>query len=383
MGRVVLFKGVSDYLSLNTMVEGLAAAFGRRGFSPAILDMAAADYPDRIRATLAAGDTALFVSLNGIGLPREGGTFFDRRDEPVVALFVDHPIYHLDRLSVRLPNLHFAFPSRSHVAFCRPLRALHLPHAAEFRSPTPWAARDISVLYCGSPLAADPEAQRAGWRAHGARAAAALEAIVAAHDIQPREPLETVVARILGRPPEDREALRPFFLAADAYLRSRIKVAAIAALADAGIATTVCGRGWEGLSGRLRLLGSRTAPETFALMDRSRLVLNLLPPYYESHERVFQAMASGAVAATTPSDLWDETGGLLSLPYEPKALAAALADALADDDRLAATAGDGRAIFLAGHTWDHRVDAILAFLAGERGSPVRRAPRETVDNKWE
>lgn len=379
MRRVVLHKGVSDHLSLNTMVDGLAAAFARRGLVPAVLDLTAPDYPARIRALLEEGGIALFVCLNGMGLPREAGTFYDRLGIPVVALFVDHPFYHLDRLAVPLPRLFLTFPSRSHVAFCRqslglagPL--LHLPHAAAEMAVAVPAERDIQILYSGSPLAADPEGLRDRWRRLGRESCAALEAIVAAHDAAPARPLEAVVAEILGQPPEAVARLRPFFLAADAYLRSRIKVEALKALAAAGIEVAVCGQRWEAVPGSRRLLGSRDVPATLGLMARSRMVLNLLPPYYESHERVFQAMAAGARAATTPAELWADlfgAGECLALPCDPRDLARSVADALADPAALARDAERGREAFAGAHTWDHRVGSLLDFLAthGENAGP--------------
>jgi hypothetical protein len=369
MPRVVLHKGVSEYLSLNTMVDGLAGAFARRGLAPAVLDLAAPDYPNRIRAVLTEGDLALFLGLNGMGMPREAGTFHDRLEVPFLGLFVDHPAYHPERLAAPIPNLRLAFPSRTNLDFCRralgvgvPL--LHLPHAAEPVVGLPWAERDIPVFYSGSPMAADPESLRGNWRNFGATAREAMEAVVAAHDKVPRRPLESVVAEVLGLPLAAFGRYRPVFLAVDAYLRSRIKVETLKALADAGIEVAVCGRGWEAVPGRRRLLGSLDAPATFALMGRSRLVLNLLPPYYESHERVFQAMAAGALAATTPSDLWDRlfpNGECLSLPCRPDGIAATVAEILDRPEEMAERAAAGRAAFLAGHTWDHRVDAILSF----------------------
>lgn len=373
--RVLLHKGRSEYLSLNTMVDGLAAGFGRQGFSPAVLDVGAPDYGERVGPLLREGGIALIASLNGIGLPREAGTFQDAIGAPTFVAYLDHPYYHLDRLAVPLPRLHLGFPSPAHVAFCRedfrpPLSVCHLPHAAEPRSGRPWRERDIPLLYSGAPLAGDPEALRAAWRNHGARAERALNDILDAHRAEPRRPLERVAGAVLGRRPDQYAAILPFFLAADEYLRSRIKVAALETLAAAGIRTTVCGPGWEAFAGRHDLRGSLPAPATFALMDRAKLVLNLLPPYYESHERVFQAMAAGAVAATTPAGLWENLfppDAFLELPYEPKALAFALAAALADDGGLEAMAARGRTIFAAGHAWDHRAVAILDFLrrAGE------------------
>jgi hypothetical protein len=112
---------------------------------------------------------------------------------------------------------------------------------------------------------------------------------------------------------------------------------------------------------RARFLPPMPVADTIAAMRRSRIVLNPLPPYYQSHERPLQAMANGAVAAEGPNAAMDAAfpGGYLSLPAAPHAAAAALEAALADEARLKAIAEAGHAACLAGHLWEHRAAEIL------------------------
>jgi spore maturation protein CgeB len=112
---------------------------------------------------------------------------------------------------------------------------------------------------------------------------------------------------------------------------------------------------------RARLLGARTAPEVARLTAQARIVVNSCTPYHGSHERLFQAMAAGAVALTSPTAWLGRAApdGVLAQTRPDLGDAAALADRLLDDPAQAqAIAAAGRAWFEASHTWVHRAAAI-------------------------
>lgn len=71
-GTVVLYRGHSDYESVGTMVEALAAAFQRRGLTPVILDLRAPDCVQQAVQLVRSGDVRFFMSLNGYGIPGPG-----------------------------------------------------------------------------------------------------------------------------------------------------------------------------------------------------------------------------------------------------------------------------------------------------------------------
>lgn len=359
---IVLFKGHSHYDSVNAMVEQLAAAFGRAGAASRVLDTRAADCIGEAVALIRAGRVRLFVSLNGFGIPEQGAGFYAESAAPVLIYFVDHPAYHYPRIRAPLPRLIATFPTAHHVAFCRrfirddiPLH--HLPHATEAAEPAPWPGRD-RALFLSASLMEDPEPYRAAWRQHG-EAAGRLEAMLEAQQAAPARPLhETVLEGLGGVPPI--EILASYFITLDTYLRSRVKLELAEALAHLDL--SLCGNGWERLAGTgIRVLPAMPAAATIATMRRAKLVLNPLPPYYESHERPLQAMANGAVAANGPSG-WMESsfsGGYLALPPAPKEAAAVIEAALADEAALERIAATGRAQCAAGHLWDHRAAEIL------------------------
>ncbi|HXZ02986.1 MAG TPA: glycosyltransferase [Stellaceae bacterium] len=371
-GLVVLFKGHSQYGSVNAMVDQLAQALERLGAPTAILDTRAADCVASAVALLRQRRVRLFLSLNGFGIPAagQGAGFYAESAAPVLIYFVDHPAYHLSRLRAPLPRLIATFPTAHHADFCRrfirdDIAIHHLPHATAAAAAAPWRGRDLA-LFLSASLMADPEPFRAQWRQHGAEVAARLDATVEAHDAAPTRPLHEIVLAALGGAAPPIEVLASYVITVDTYLRSRVKLALAQALAH--LPLTLCGEGWARHAApgqRAAFLPATPVAETVAAMRRSKIVLNPLPPYYESHERPLQAMVNGAVAAEGPNAAMAAAfpGGYLDLPADPREAAAALEAALAAEGRLQAIAEAGHAACLAGHLWEHRAAEILRLAA--------------------
>lgn len=370
----VLYKGNSEFDSLNTMVDHWAAALRRQGVRPEIVDLRQPDAVARTVALIRSERVTLFLSLNGYGVPKpgQGPGFYQESAAPLFIHFVDHPIYHHRTIHSEVPHPVAAFPTPSHLRFCRnrirsDLPLLHLPHAASPGPATPWAGRDIPLLLAGS-LHEDPERTRAGWFEHGVPVQGRLESILAGHRAAPHRPLDEIVLETLDDPRTPVEIVHSHFRVVDSYLRSLVRLEFVRAAAREGLPLTLIGRGWEAAlpaGSSLRPLGERPVAEVFEMMARTRIVLNLLPPYYESHERPFQAMAHGAVAATVAAPWLMNAlgaGALLALPPDPGEAAARVGAALTDDDALAARASAGTAAFLGGHTWDHRLARVLGWI---------------------
>lgn len=370
---VLVTHADSQFGFMDTVAAEVAAGFratGRRAIATHLLDgrrMAEAS------AIIGQGDLAMVVLMNGIGM--EGGTsdlvrFLASLQVPVVGFFLDHPAYHHHRVATPVPRLVVATSCSHDGGFIRrfirddvPVRTVH--HGAT-RVPDgiarPWAERDIDVLV-PSTLPLNPEADRPKWaERYGAVVAAQLNAVVELHDADPARALHDVILEVLaGRAMALKDVL-PYYCVADLYLRARIKLASVRALLAAGVRVTVLSAGWpDDLGERAVRLPAVPMAEGFALMGRTRLVLNHLPPYLQSHERPLQAALCGAAAGSTPS-AWVEqaTGGhALMLPLATDEAAATVAAALADPG-LAHRAALAGATVADGQLWEHRAAEIAA-----------------------
>jgi len=375
--RVVLFRGSSLYGSVDRMLDSLAAAFVAQGDAAPIIDATGPDYIRLLQQAVEAGPVDAFLGFSGIGIdPRAEGNLYNALDKPLVTLYLDPLLLYWNQIATPIRRRLITTTAPGDLDYWTgvlglPVPLHHLPHAAIPATPLPWAQRDIALLHAGT-APADPAELRAGWAQHGSLVEGRLNAMLDAHDAEPFVALPEIIARV-GHPVAalaSPQSLYPYFHALDLYLRARARWRLVQALLDREL--TLVGPGWDAVAAaaagpvRARLLGERPAHEVAGLTARARIVVNSCTPYHGSHERLFQAMAAGAVALSSPT-AWLATAapaGALVTVRPDHADAAAQADRLLGDPVAAETiAAAGRTWFEAGHTWAHRAVTLRSLIA--------------------
>ncbi len=364
-GTVVLFLGESNFGNIGSMVLALADGFAQLSFDPFIVDIRRSGHEDQLLEIIRSREVVAFIFLSGFGLPSspdsEAVRIYNDVSAPTFGVFLDHPFRLRDRVDLPLNNYHATFPAGHAGVFCqRYIRSCgafhHLPHGSVDRETRPWVDRDINLLLTGS-LFVPPETQRAAWRNHGVAVERKLNNIVDLVWIDLARPLEESVREVLGED-VDFETLFPYMKTVDDYIRNAQRVDTIAALA--GLRPTVVGPGWDAFADDLpqvRFAGQRTIAEALEMMDRSRAILNPFPGYNDSHERVFNAMAGGSAVLSSRSAYYESecsSEDMFFLPNRALDMPSAVANLLADKDRLRIMAAAGRRRFLSAHTWTHR-----------------------------
>jgi hypothetical protein len=372
MSCFILFRGTSLYGSVDRMLDELAAAFRADGDQAVIIDTTAPDYVAQLRQAVAAGVDG-FLGLTGIGLDlREENNLYNALDRPFASIYLDPLLLYWNQI---------ATPIRRRVVFTTapddvpywaervavPVR--HLPHAVDPRPAEflmPWQRRDIDILFAGT-APADPSGLRAGWADHGATVETRLNDILDAHDADPLAPLIPVIAARahpltrLAAP----DGLYPYFLALDTYLRARARWLTAMALMQAPV--LFVGPGWDRVAAaapgpvRATLAGEVPAAELARVFGRARLVVNTGTPYHGSHERIFQAMAGGAVSFTTETAwlrLAAPAGSLVQFRPGAEDIAERAASLCEPGSVAEAIAADGHRWVVAAHSWRHRVRSI-------------------------
>ena len=379
--RFILFRGSSLYGSVDRMLDSLAAALVDQGDVAPIIDATAPDYIVRLQQAITDGPVDAFLGFSGIGLDqRAEGNLYNALEKPLVSIYLDPLLLYWNQVATPIRRRLIFTTAPGDLDYWRgklgvPVPLKHLPHAATAlpagTAPMPWAARDIDLLHAGT-APADPAALRAAWAEHGPKVEGRLNAMLDAHDADPFAPLPDIIARV-GHPVAALAApqsLYPYFQTLDLYLRARVRWRMITALLDRDL--TLVGPGWDAVVAtapgpvRARLLGTKSAAEVTALVARTRLVVNSCTPYHGSHERLFQAMASGAAALTSATAWLGVTApaDVLAQARPDLADVAALADGLlADPAQAEVMAEAGRAWFEGAHTWAHRAAAICAAVA--------------------
>jgi hypothetical protein len=376
MPRFILFRGTSLYGSVDRMLDHLAEAFRAEGDQVTIIEATAPDYVATLQRAVAEGVDG-FLGMTGIGLDlRAENNLYNALDRPFASIYLDPLLLYWNQVATPIRRRVVFTTAPDDVPYWSARAAVpirHLPHAADPLPEAlqlPWARRDIDILFVGT-APENPETLRAGWAGHGAVVERRLNDILHAHDADPLArliPLIATHAHPAARL-EEPDSLYPYFTTLDVYLRARARWRT--ALALMPLPCLFVGPGWDrvaaaGAPVRATLAGEIPAADLTRYFGRARLVVNSCTPYHGSHERIFQAMAGGAVSFTTETAwlrLMAPAGTLVQFRAGTDDVAARAEALLAPGSLAEAIAADGQRWLISAHGWRHRVRSIKAGLA--------------------
>jgi hypothetical protein len=385
MARYIIFRCSGLYGSVDYLVDELIKAFAADGDQAIAIVAKQDDSLGKLERAIAAGADG-FIGITGLGIDsRRENNLYNALGWPFASIFLDPLVLYWHQIVTPIRRRIVFSTAPDDVDYCAALPAApairHLPHASplvpEGLRP-PWHRRDIDILFAGT-APKDPAALRDEWRNLGTRVERRLNDILDAHDAAPFAPILPLVARC-GHPAARIDApqtLYPYFSAIDTFLRARARWLTAQALLP--LSVQFVGPGWDkivsGATGRTRAkaVGEVPAAVLAPAYRRARLVINTCTPYHGSHERIFDAMASGAIALTTETTWLRSTapaGSLMQFRAETGDVAAQAAALLRPGSAAEAIARAGTAWHAAAHTWRHRVREIKAGLAA-----LGRAPR--------
>lgn len=372
MTKAILFAGDALHGNVARMLGGLERGFAGLGVDTFILDVRRPDFAEVLGRVVADGGVDFFVSMTGLGLDLSAkNNLFDRIGRPLVSIYLDPLVGYADQVCIPIRRRIVTTVSDCDLDYWRAaapgIAIRHLPHAAEPAPSRPWAERDISLLFSATGCE-NPERMRENWSRHGESVSKGLNSILEVYLRAPLQPLTDAIAEVLGGRVDVKNpyAIHPYFVTLDIYLRARARWRFLAALR--GLPVTVVGKGWEAFAAHhadcgFRFEDPRPATEVQNLMARTKIVLNTCTGFHGTHERVFDAQAAGAVAATTPTRWFraHASENTIILPDGDEA-AEELDRLLARDPDAEKIAAGGWAWQARHHTWMHRARDILTWV---------------------
>jgi len=389
--RILMMKGQSQYGGTRLFADLAAAALARRGHQVDMLDLGETESAGMLilhHAASGPGPYGLIFTIN------IGGEFKDSAGRRLRDLYgAPHVVWHTDYILSKADRVRET-PSSTALLMVDPtqldaVRAIYGPdrfdHLAFFPHPAVGDAapddatvavfterRPIRVLWSGGFQKPDTP-----WKGvEGPARQLLLDALDLALSVEwmpPHEALEQVMASRgldLASPPI-RAALEAAALL-DVEVRMTRRFEFLKAVAKTGLPLHIVGANWEGQLYRFKnatFEGAVEMTRMAQLMAQSRVVLNTNGNFGAgSHERPFSASLAGAATFSDYSRYYGqvfEAGRNIAL-FHWRDLGGGMAQlkALADDpERAFEYARAAKALTLAGHTWDHRIDLVLQ--AGE------------------
>lgn len=381
MSRVIVYKGVYLYDVVNRFAEELGAGFEKMGVETTFVDFA--DRPnvtDSLRSALERPfDMIVAFGAVGCGVTIGDKSVYDLFKSPYVAVLIDHPAHHIDRLGAT--NTAVCCYDKSHMAFLElcfkgAFKTAWFPHAGCIppESGIPASRRSLNLIFAGSyidPVATDRAIEAVADPAVKRVIRAAVDRLGQVDSIPIHEaviPAAAAEGLDLLREPYGVNAFARAVALTEQMSRALRRLAVLKALDDSGIAVNIFGLGWpSGLFKTHRVNGPANFDKVMELMAYSRMTLNLIMKP-GSHERPLTAMLAGSVAVGDHNDFFSSefrSGEDLLLYRWTRLdeLPGQITEMAGNPERLDAIAASGRAKCLASHTWEVRARTLLELLA--------------------
>jgi hypothetical protein len=387
MARICLIKGESQYDVMRYFSDLLAEEFRKGKHDAVLLDMADPGWP-KAAGGIFGVQTDFVVSFNAVGIDINtyGKSLYERLGITFVAVLMDHPIHHLERLNsaprgslvVCVDETHAQFIQRHYRGM---LSSAFLPHAGmESPGPVPNIKdREFDLVFSGTYT--DPDAISADWKnlpetirkVFEETAARLLADESAVHDLVVDE---SFAGLGLHSGYETRAAFIGQTRVVDLYVRAVRRRDAVRTLAAGGLSMDLFGTNWQqaGLeeSKNVRLHTGTPLVTVLETMKRTKLVVNIMPAFPRgAHDRIFSAMLSGAVAVSDTTDylstfFQDGRDGVFFRWKDLSGLPERLRTLLADPERLQTIADQGRKVSVGQHDWPDRTARLLAMIEAHR-----------------
>ena len=289
-----------------------------------------------------------------------------------VAMLLDQA-YFQPIASIHARRLYAAFPAPSVLEQLGMIEP-SLPLAGSVFSPpgvrpqndrsTPWSERDIDVLYTGNLQVG---ALSREWHPQADHELCDALADAASGDV-PLHRTAIDIAHSLGRSP-DAGQWCALLRGVEFFLRAKNRVAVVRAAAQSGVQIHVVGGGWDKieLPANVTVLPLMRYAGMLELAGRARLCIDSSSYPDGANDRIFNYALNGTPCLTNSRN-WVEShfgpgqGMHFYLGAETQTLSERIPELLSQPEQLRLQGETARAITLAGHTWRHRVEDILALL---------------------
>jgi hypothetical protein len=384
MLRVILYKVQSQYGALRVHIDQLAKAFNDMGHEAVIVDFMDDKPIDKLEKELRTGCNFIFA-LNAIASELKVGSksIYDVLNVPYITLLVDHPCYHIERLSNNIEKYVVACLDKSHLKFMsqnfdenRFRVTCFMPPAGNCAEGTDDGDiqeyeknRDISLLFTGSFRGLPVK----GWIADNTAVRSIAEDVcdyalsLEYTDIGEAYDYVMVHRGLSFSPEQDRKIRRYIVQKVDGYIAALHRYKFLNTLANAGMPVNIYGNGWDEIVKQWKSFTfneTGSVANTIKLLRRTRFSLNTNNNFASGgHERVFNSMLNGACVVSDTSRFYEEefnnNKDIIMFKWsELEKLPARINSLINDTEKQWSIAQAGKAIAQERHKWENRVETI-------------------------
>mgnify|MGYP000031042062 FL=1 len=385
--NILVYKDEWAYSVVNLFVENSVYFLRKKGHNVTIID---ANNSDAINTLLNIFNTQVVDLVINFGkatnpILNDGRPLYDAANTTLLAVYVDHPTYHISSLTENIKNFLCCFNDKQHVDYINEILPNHhkisffLPHGGltknieeknKIKSFIEYKKqKSIDIVFAGTFLN-DIEKP---WHDNLACPSKLLDEVFELFMYDDYLSIQEAFKIVFDRnkilfSSIGKIQLSNLYRVVQNYIRSYSRILLIKKLSESGLNITICGNGWENFAKEhknINYIGALDIKENLELIKKAKVLINVTPTLRNgSHERVFTGMLNNTVLFSDRSRYYDEffEDEKNILYYSFNSLnddIKKLKEILKDDKKLFDISQSAYKIVVKNHTWENRVDTML------------------------
>ena len=385
--NILVYKDEWAYSVVNLFVENSVYFLRKKGHNVTIID---ANNSDAINILLNIFNTQIVDLVINFGkatnpILNDGRPLYDAANTTLLAVYVDHPTYHISSLTENIKNFLCCFNDKQHVDYINEILPNHhkisffLPHGGltknieeknKIKSFIEYKKqKTIDIVFAGTFLN-DIEKP---WHDNLAYPSKLLDEVFELFMYDDYLSIQEAFKIVFDRnkilfSSIGKIQLSNLYRVVQNYIRSYSRILLIKKLSESGLNITICGNGWENFAKEhknINYIGALDIKENLELIKKAKVLINVTPTLRNgSHERVFTGMLNNTVLFSDRSRYYDEffEDEKNILYYSFNSLnddIKKLKEILKDDKKLFDISQSAYKIVVKNHTWENRVDTML------------------------
>lgn len=386
--NIVIYRGKYQYDVVNLFISNVIYFLQKKQFNVTVIDLKESDHMNQIIEIFSTQNIYCVISFNGIGVDIKldnGQYLYDLVNTIFLSIYVDHPSYHMGRLSENIKNYLCCFNDKEHVEYVNEILPNHhkisffLPHGGlkkTFKEDSKMnniskykKQKSIDIVFAGTYQKNIDKK----WAEENGFPKYILDEVseILIHDdyASVHKTFNQVCTKYgIKFSTFGKVQLPSILVEIIGYVRSVKRVELIKKIAKSGLNITICGNGWESFvkeHKNINYIGALNIKENLELIKKAKVLINVTPNFTDgSHERVFTGMLNNTVLFSDRSRYYDEFFenekdilyySFNSLDKDIERLKAILSD----DKKLFEISQNAYEIANKYHTWENRVDTMI------------------------
>lgn len=385
--NILVYKDEWSYSVINLFVENTVYFLRKKGHNVTIIDSNDADAINILLNIFNTQVVDLVINFGKATNPilNDGRPLYDAANTTLLAVYVDHPAYHIPSLTENIKNFLCCFNDKQHVDYINEILPNHhkisffLPHGGlttnieednQIKTFEKYKKqKTIDIVFAGTFLN-DIEKP---WHDNLACPSKLLDEVFELFMYDDYLSIQEAFKIVFDRnkilfSSIGKIQLSNLYRVVQNYIRSYSRILLIKKLSESGLNITICGNGWENFAKEhknINYIGALDIKENLELIKKAKVLINVTPTLRNgSHERVFTGMLNNTVLFSDRSRYYDEffEDEKNILYYSFNSLnddIKKLKEILKDDKKLFDISQSAYKIVVKNHTWENRVDTML------------------------